>query len=425
MPDRHVTGGARRQARASRRIAAATHACAMAMRRVLLAAVLLVPLWGCSAPERLFAVPAPLTTRAGVLADIPNTRFWLDDMSGALQAEAVASVHREEAYRAKTGRTGPLPAANFLAVSGGGDNGAFGAGLLVGWTKAGTRQEFKYVTGVSTGALIAPLAFMGSEYDNDLRRAYTEISQKDVMRKRWITAAIFNDGMADNTPLFELVSTFVTPDLLSRIGEEYHKGRLLFIGTTDLDSQRPVIWNMTAIAASGQPESLDLFRKILVASAAIPGVFPPVMIEVEADGKTYSEMHVDGGTVAQVFLYPASLHVTELSARYGAARTRNAYIIRNAQMKPDWRNVERRTTTIAGRAVGSLLTMQGIGDLYRLYLTTQRDGVDYNLAMIGNDFDAPHPDQFDRGYMNALFNYGYQKAVNGYKWEKYPPGYTP
>lgn len=266
---------------------------------------------------------------------------------------------------------------------------------------------------------------MGSEYDDDLKSAYTEISQKDVLRKRSITAAIFNDGMADNTPLFELVSKFVTADLLTRIGQEYQKGRLLFVGTTDLDSQRPVIWNMTAIAASGQPGSLDLFRKILVASAAIPGVFPPVMIEVEADGKIYNEMHVDGGTVAQVFLYPPSINIGKLSARYGAGRERNAYIIRNAQMKPDWSNVERRTTSIAGRAVGSLLTMQGIGDLYRLYLTSKRDGVDYNLAIIGNDFDAPHPDQFDRGYMNALFNYGYEKAVKGYKWEKYPPGYRP
>lgn len=425
MPDSQVTSVARFQVRSSRRMAAELHAFAMAMRRVLLAAVLLVPLSGCSAPERLFAVPAPLTMRADVIVDIPNARFWLDDDSGALQTEAIESFKRELAYRDKSGRKGPLPAASFLAVSGGGDNGAFGAGLLVGWTKAGTRPEFKYVTGVSTGALIAPLAFMGPEYDDDLRRAYTEISQKDVMRKRWITAAIFNDGMADNKPLFELVSTFVTPDLLARIGKEYRKGRLLFIGTTDLDSQRPVIWNMTAIAASGQPGSLDLFRKILVASAAIPGVFPPVMIEVEADGKTYQEMHVDGGTVAQVFLYPAAINIGELSARYGAGRQRIAYIIRNAQMKPDWSNVERRTTSIAGRAVGSLLTMQGIGDLYRLYLTTQRDGVDYNLAIIGNDFDAPHPDQFDRGYMNALFNYGYQKAVNGYKWEKYPPGYRP
>ena len=221
---------------------------------------------------------------------------------------------------------------NYLAVSGGGDNGAFGAGLMNGWTETGTRPEFKMVTGVSTGALIAPFAFLGSDYDATLREVYTTMTPEKVYRARGISAALFDDAMADTTPLSQVIAGYADQKMFDAIAREYQKGRLLMIGTTDLDAQRPVIWNIGALAASGHPGALDLFRKILRASAAIPGAFQPVLIDVEIDGHKYQEMHVDGGAIAQLFLYPASIDLS----KSGVRRVRHAYIIRNARLDPDY-----------------------------------------------------------------------------------------
>ena len=319
------------------------------MRVFFVSALLPALVSGCSIPERLFAVPKSLTTQAQV-SDLSNIRFWVDQDPQPFVREAVAMIEREKDYRARTGQTGPLPPVNFLAISGGSDNGAFGAGLLNGWTAAGNRPEFKIVTGVSTGSLIAPLAFLGPDYDDELKAAYTTISKKDIYEERGLLAAVFDDGMADSRPLLRLVERYVTPEVLTKIAAEYEKGRLLLVATTDLDARGAVIWNMTAIAASGDPGALDLFRKILVASASVPGVFPPVMIEVEANETKYQEMHVDGGAMAQVFLYPPHIDVEALSAQYGAVRKRTLYLIRNASLEPEWANVDRRTLDIAGRA---------------------------------------------------------------------------
>jgi hypothetical protein len=221
------------------------------------------------------------------------------------------------------------------------------------------------------------------------------------------------------------VSRYVTPEMLARIGEEYAKGRLLLVGTANLDARESVIWNMTAIAASGDPGALDLFRKVLLASASVPGVFPPVMFNVDVNGTKYQEMHVDGGTMAQVFLYPPYLSVADLSREHDIERERKLFVIRNASFKPEWTTVERKTLDIAERAVSALISQQGMGDLYRIYLITQRDGIDYNLAFIGTDFSAPHEDEFDTAYMQQLFEYGYRLAKGGYPWLKHPPTFTP
>ena len=353
-------------------------------------------------------------------------RFWPDDpasIEAMIQAGA-ASIKAEEAAGMTPDADGKLPPVSFLAVSGGGDDGAFGAGLLVGWTAQGTRPEFKLVTGVSTGALTAPFAFLGSDYDDELKAVYTTISAADIYEERGILAALFDDALSDTTPLQHTVAKYVTSELMAAIAEAYGKGRLLLIASTDLDARRPVIWNIGAIAQVGTPEALELIRKILVASAAIPGAFPPVMIDVEVDGVPHQEMHVDGGAMTQAFIYPPRLNVAAVSAEYGIVRDRTAYIIRNARLDPDWASVERQTMTIAGRAISSLIHSQGIGDLYRMYLETQRDGVDYNLAFIGSEFDTPGGGNFDPKYMNALFDYGYKLGRKGYPWQKLPPGFA-
>jgi predicted acylesterase/phospholipase RssA len=376
---------------------------------------------GCSTPVRLAAVPKDQEA-AAVVDGMTGIRYWQGpDLPLMIQDLGDAYKRQVETFAA-AGNKGPLPMANFLGISGGGEDGAFGAGLLVGWSAAGTRPEFTLVTGISTGALTAPFAFLGPKYDEQLKQVYTTITADDVLEKRGILAAIFNDAMADNAPLRLLVNKYVTADLLTAIAAEHAKGRVLLIGTTNLDARRPVIWNIGKIAASGNPHALELVQKILVASAAIPAAFPPMMIDVEVNGKAYQEMHVDGGASAQVFVYPPVIQLKELSAKAGITRERRLFVIRNARLDPDWADTKRQTLTIAGRAISSLIQNQGIGDLYRIYATARRDGVDFNLAFIPPTFDVSLNEPFDQHYMNELFKLGYELGRSGYDWKKTPPG---
>ena len=378
---------------------------------------------GCAGPARQRAVPLDLQDRAVIGGLSPAVRTWGAAVNPAFHEALLESARREREFRTSSGQTGPLPVAEFLAISGGGANGAFTAGLLNGWTAAGNRPQFKAVTGISTGALIAPFAFLGPAYDETLRKFYTGITTKDILTKRSMLAALFDDALTDNTRLRRLLATLVDQKLLDAIAAEYRKGRLLLIGTTNLDAQRAVIWNVGAIAASGHPRALELIRDIMVASAAIPAAFPPVMVDVEVDGQHYQEMHVDGGTVTQVFLYPPSLKVKEAAEAAGIRRDRRVYIVRNARLEPEWAETQRRTLSIAGRAVSSLIATQGIGDLYRTYLNTQRDGIDYNLVAIPNDFKLQAKEPFDREYMQKLFDVGFEMGKKGGFWKKVPPGF--
>ena len=374
----------------------------------------------CSSTAREAAAPAALADQVTVLG-IPNARFWPDTQGAALASEAEAALARERAAAGEAGRGGHLPPAYFLAISGGGDDGAFGSGLLCGWSDAGAIPKFKLVTGVSTGAMIAPFAYLGRPYNDRLHALYTTIGPDDILEKRGLWGALFGDSLVDTTPLFGLISRYVNDQMLADIAREYNSGRLLLIGTTGLDEQRPIIWNIGAIAASGRPGALELIRKVILASAAVPGAFPPVMIDVEAGGRRYQEMNVDGGAVVQTFLYPPDIGL-RMNLRSGQyARERHAYIIRNGRLDPDWASVERRFLPIAGRAISTMLHYRGYNDILRIYATTKRDGVDYNLAYIEPDFPAVKHEDFDPKYLRALFDYGYAKGRAGYPWHKKPP----
>jgi patatin-like phospholipase len=372
-------------------------------------------------PDRGTAVPSGYTTQATVLG-VANERFFPALGIDPLEAEFIAAMERQRRVRGlKT--LADMPPLQLLAVSGGGENGAFGAGLLCGWSVQGARPTFDLVTGISTGALTAPFAFLGPDYDPQLRAVYTQTAAHEILSKRSIAAALFNDALADNEPLFRTISRYVDDRMLAGIAAAYDAGRLLLIASTNIDAQVPVIWNIGAIAKSGHPKAADTVRRILLASAAIPGAFPPSMIDVTVDGKTYQEMHVDGGAVAQTFLYPSAL------TRNRAERRRTgqpvveakAFIIRNGRLDPEWAAVERRTLGIAGRAIDTMITISGYNDVIRIYAITQRDGIDYNLAFIGRDFNETLPAPFDAAYMRALFDYGYRQALRGYDWAKKPP----
>lgn len=314
--------------------------------------------------------------------------------------------------------------ASYLAISGGGANGAFGAGILVGWTAAGDRPAFRVVTGVSTGALMAPFVFAGPEYDSDLRALYTTISTKDIFRRRSLISLPRADAVGDSEPLQALLDTHVDQDLLDAIAREHNKGRRLFIGTTHLDAGEPVLWSIGLIAASGHPRALALVRKIMLASASIPGLFPPVYFEVEVDGEIYDEMHVDGGAAAQVFAYPDSLDLPATWARLGMVEQTRMYVIRNARIDPEWKEVRPRFTSIASRSISLVIRAQGVGDLYRIYLSAQRDGIDYNLAYVPRYFGEEPGEEFDPEYMRKLFDLGYYLAESGFPWAKEPPGFS-
>jgi predicted acylesterase/phospholipase RssA len=390
-------------------------------KHLLLALTAQIAVSGCSTPSRLPAAPESASAQIG--SEPSTVRFLVSRETDSFAREAQNALSREKAWLASQGQSGPLPPAYYLAISGGGDNGAFGAGFLNGWTAAGTRPEFKAVTGVSTGALIAPFAFLGPKYDYVLEKVYTTSSQRDIFKKRGLLKGVLGDGMADTRPLANLIASYVNQEFLDEIAQQSARGRLLLVGTTNLDSLEPVIWDMTAIASSKAPNAISLFRSILLASASIPGAFPPVMIDVNVDGTRHAEMHVDGGAMAQVFLYPSSHQFSDSDP--ALQRERTLYIIRNARLDGDWASVERRTLPIASRAIASLTRTQGIGDLYRIYLLARRDDIDFNLAFIPASFNAPHREEFDTDYMKALFATGKQMAQTGYQWQKYPPGFVP
>jgi len=379
---------------------------------------------GCASLERLPAVTYAQAKQADIL-DIADARFYVSETKQILDVAVRAGQRRNLTRGVSTAR-------HFLAISGGGDDGAFGAGLLVGWSDRGNRPEFDVVTGVSTGALSAPFAFLGRAYDPQLRAVYTETSAGDIFEARApLLGAIAGDALTNNAPLRAMIARQLDETMVRRIAEEYKKGRLLFILTTNLDQGRPVIWNIGAIASSNHPKARSLIVEVLLASTSIPVVFPPVMLDVTIAGERYQEMHVDGGTIAQAFLYPPSISLRTAAARVGVSekilrteRKRVAYVIRNGRFTRPEESVRLQTVAIAKEALSTMIASSGVNDTYRMYLLARRDGVDFNLASINDDFEVPYKGPFDKGYMQTLFEYGYQKGRAGYPWQKAPPGYV-
>jgi predicted patatin/cPLA2 family phospholipase len=351
-----------------------------------------------------------------------NIRFWGDASARDIETIVMADAP-------KTGLPGSSalekhpPLSNLLAISGGAEDGAFGAGLLVGWSDAGTRPVFDLVTGVSSGALIAPFAFLGREHDSQLREIFTKYGRKDVFTYN-VNGLLEGSALTDDAPLARLIEKYIDDAFLQEIARERIKGRILLIGTTNLDSQRPVLWDMGRIAMSNNRDAITLFRKILLASATLPGVFPPVRIQVRVGGQNYDELHVDGGVTRQVFIAPSIFSFVSHDQKSGraAAAKRRLYVIRNGKIDPEWQSVNENVLSITQRSISTLIKNQGIGDLYRIYSVTKRDGIDFNLASIPADFSDTSNEPFDQKYMIALFDRGYDLASHNYSWMKAPPG---
>lgn len=314
-----------------------------------------------------------------------------------------------------------------LAISGGGANGAYGAGLLNGWTQAKNRPVFKVVTGISTGAIIAPLAFLGSNYDGRLKEIYSRYSTKDIIEIRPYVKILFSNSVASTNPLARLIERYYDADLLKQIAVEYNKGRRLYVGTTNLDAQRLAIWDMGKIASTGGENALKLFRKIILASASIPIAFPPVYLDVEINRQKYDEMHVDGGVTKQVFfLYDVLQGFDEAikEKRIDLSRFQyKIYVIRNGYVDPVFREIPDKLFAIAERTVDTMINAQGIGDLYQLFVYAKEGRGDFNLASIPATYQSNSKELFDPVEMRELFRIGFEEASKGYPWKKSPPGY--
>ena len=381
--------------------------------------VVVLCLTGCSTVIPRNPVPEALWPVAEI-PGIDRARFWGDQIPSDLEQQfhSLGKDQLQARFPALFNQ-----AHNYLAISGGGAEGAFGAGILVGWSEAGDRPEFQIVSGVSTGALIAPFAFLGPAYDDVLREVYTTTSTPDILTPRpWLTIP-FSDAAAESTPLLALIGRHIDDDAIVAIAAEHRKGRRLFIGTTDLDQMRARIWNIGAIASSGRAGAKELVHKIMLASASIPGAFPPVRIAVKADGQIYHELHVDGGTTTQVFLYPAAIDWRKGLQRLQVRGKATTYVIRNAKLTPDAEIVPQKLIPIASRSISSLIRTQGRGDLFLIYGLCVRDGVDYNLAYVPESFDEAANEFFDPDHMGKLFDLGYSLGKGGYPWHKTPPGW--
>ena len=316
---------------------------------------------------------------------------------------------------------------NVLVLSGGGAYGAYSAGVLAGWTESGTRPDFDVVTGVSTGALVATLAFLGPEWDPALKRFYTSVTDKDVFVRNSYLAALFSDSFRNSEPLANLIQWIVDERILAAIAAEHAKGRRLYVGTTHLDARRLVVWDMGEIASRGRPEDLTLFRKVLLASASIPGFFPPVPINVEIDGKPAEELHVDGGVTASLFFRSPQVRPDQLR-RLGERPLdgSNVYIIVAGKMYADPGCVERRLLPIAADSISALLYSQSRGDLFQLYALSLATGMNYRMTSIPMDVPVPSDaTSFEPKVMGWLYEQGYERAKSGKLWRTTPPGTEP
>jgi hypothetical protein len=386
-----------------------------ALAGVVLAAVVLA---SCTTIPRT-AVPTALIGQAE-LQGVGDVRAWGDtprENPDQLLATRFAQIRKHRPEILASGRSFA-----YLALSGGGANGAFGAGFLNGWTASGQRPTFEVVSGVSAGALIAPFAFLGPAYDKQLRDIYTLYSTNDIARPQVLAGVAGSHAIMDTTPLKSLIAHYVDRDVVRAVASEHAKGRRLLVGTTNIDADRAVVWDMGRIAQHPIETALPLFRAVLLASAALPGLFPPVYLNVAAGGQVFQEMHVDGGTTENAFLLPLHLDLKTLDKRAGRRIRRKLYIIANDKTGPSPGETQNTAFGIASRSIATLIKQQLEGDLIKLYLRARENQIDYNLASIPLSFMEKSEEPFDRSYMRKLYELGFNMSRRKFNWSKKPPG---
>ena len=380
----------------------------------------LILLTGCSSIARN-AVPENLTDDSNLIS-LNNVRFFGDAPPEDARRVVRKKVDQSIAGRPDEWNKDRIIDVNFLIITGGGPDGAYGAGLLNGMTDGKNRLDFEVVTGVSTGGLIAPFAFLGPEYDSVIKDLYTKSSTKDIILQKGALVGLFSNALSDSKPLQKLIARNITMEFLEKVAREYALGRRLFIGTTNLDAQRPVIWNMGEIATYNNEAALELFRKVLLASASIPAAFPAVMFEVEANGRRFEELHVDGGITNNAFFLPIRVGLGEYLNELGLQVRPTMYVIRNSSSAPTWGPVENKTIGIAKRSIDTLVKSATAGDLHKLYTFTQINNIGFRVTSVPSSFKEKSTELFDPVYMSELYKVGYNTGLKGVTWDTTPPG---
>lgn len=315
------------------------------------------------------------------------------------------------------------PKKTVLCLSGGGAYGAFSAGVLYGWTGEGNRPNFDVVTGISTGALIAPFAFLGPRYDEAMKQFYTTVRSKDIYKLR-VVKGLFSESLADNAPLAHKVNEVITPELMAEIAEEHRKGRRLYVGTTELEGRRFVFWDIGAIASAGTEDDRQLLKLILLGSSAIPGFFPPAKIPVTINGQSFIEKHVDGGVSQAVFMrrpfVPLELaNDPTATSTYGS----DVYAIIAGKLHADPEEMKPRALKIAGSSVSAIIYAQTRGDLQRMWTLCQLTGMNFHMTAIPAEYPAPKSStEFKPDVMTGMFDEGVRLVRTGKVWRKTPPG---
>lgn len=361
--------------------------------------------WKTNDPLRGKRLPTPPSDRQVQASGFPGVRLTVDQADDALRQAA----DRLAPLRSLIGRDD----FNILALSGGAAGGAYGAGVLAGLSKSGRRPDFAIVTGVSTGALSAPMAFLGSAWDDRLTDAYVGGHATELLSLRRLAPAL-GPSIFKGESLDALVETFVDQEMVEAVALEHAKGRRLLIATTNLDSQRAVVWDLGEIATHGGEEALKLFRTLLVASASVPGIFPPKLIDVQVNDQAYQEMHVDGGVAAPLFLMPdALLHWRNLGPRFRRGRV---HVIVNTVLDPSTQSTPPGVASIMSRSFDTMLRFS-----YRQALSLaagfcSRHNLPLSVASIPNAFEGMNLLKFETDLMRRIYDAGFEQAVEGSVW---------
>jgi len=395
-------------------------------RQALLTAVLLsVLLAACVSPVSHQPLTAQEFAKVN-FTELAPFRWWGDEAPSQLESgiRQLAPALEARFPEAKNANPKTAPVLSTLVISGGGANGAFGAGILSGWTESGNRPQFDYVTGVSTGAIIAPFAFLGPDYDYQLLEIYMSLNPDEIFRFS-IAGGLFGSAVSDTTPMRQKVETHITADIVEAIAAQSRSGRSLAIITTHLDANRPVVWDIGAIAQLPMIRALPLIRQLILASSAIPAFFPPVTIDWEFDGRRFTELHVDGAVTRQVFAYPAQFRASKLNELLGLTFRQQIFVIQNGNTKTVYQPAPVKTLPIARRALDVLLLNQMNGDVERIYNLAKRDGIDFHMVAIPQDFLADGSVDFDPDYIRSLIALGRGIGRTGDFWQDLPPTLRP
>ena len=371
----------------------------------VIAIFLLAFLAGCMAPDRIAYGPKAAAT-AGI-EGFGDVRIYADTSRSLPETRAWLPIPRHKEV-------------NYLVLSGGGAGGAFSVGALKAWSDSGQRPEFDIVSGVSTGALIAPYAFLGPAYDNILVDLYTSGVAKTLVDADFLPQGLLGASLLKQKPLRTMVERYLTQEVLAKIAAEHRKGRRLLVLTSNLDSQRAVIWNMGAIADSGRPDALQLFRDIVIASASIPGLYPAVLLKAKSGDQSFEEMHSDGGAASQILTIPEGWMANSDKVEWPKGVKLNMYIIINNALMSEFSTTTNNTFTVMARANSSLIKAQTRSALVATYIYAQRSGIRFRVASIDTQLAYNMTDPFNTNYMRAVFNLGYAKMASGSLWKDRP-----